>query len=300
MPDAPASRARGCAIGALHWVLYVSTMVPILVVVGAGFAVWIGVSTGGDPDALREMLSDPDNLMTPAALGASTLLQLGLMAAAALVLAGFLPRELPGDGWPDFRPSRFRRALALAPSHPAWLAAAALGTSTLGLLPGWVAGRMAELDAFRDFADGVRLIAETLLRTDEPGWSLFALAVVVAAPVCEEVVFRGYLWRAAEPALPTAGVWVATSVLFASYHGNPIHIVSVLPLGLYFGWLRWMSGSIWPGMLGHFVNNLGALVITLWAGADPEIGLVPSALGFAFTLAVALAAWRVARPRADA
>ena len=33
------------------------------------------------------------------------------------------------------------------------------------------------------------------------------------------------------------------------------HIVLVLPLGLWFGWLRRRTGSLWPSLVAHIVNN---------------------------------------------
>jgi membrane protease YdiL (CAAX protease family) len=74
---------------------------------------------------------------------------------------------------------------------------------------------------------------------------------------------------------------------------NPIHVAAVLPIGLFLGWLRWMSGSIWPSMAGHFVNNSVATAMSVYMGADAEIGFIPSLGGFGFTLLIAgaAAAW---------
>ena len=297
MSEESQNSGSGCLYAALHWVAWISLMPAILVAITVFMALWMFATAGGD---LSELLAaNPEELMTPGFLGVTTWIQLALMALGAAFLALFLPRKLETDSWPNLQPEHMADAHALARSHPAWLIAAAVGTITVGLLPGWAAGKMLEIETFAAFEDGMSMIGETLSRTDDPGWILFATAVVVAAPIFEELIFRGYLWKAAEGAMHPAVIWIMTSFLFAAYHGNPVHIVAVFPLGLFFGWLRWMSGSVWPGMLGHFVNNTWALVITLAVGMEPDIGVIPSALGFCFTLGVCGAAWAWVR-RQDA
>jgi membrane protease YdiL (CAAX protease family) len=59
-------------------------------------------------------------------------------------------------------------------------------------------------------------------------------------------------------------------VLFALYHGDPLHVLSVLPLGLALGWLRMVSRSIWPSIAVHFGNNVIAVLWTLQSGGDAD------------------------------
>jgi uncharacterized protein len=46
-----------------------------------------------------------------------------------------------------------------------------------------------------------------------------------------------------------------SSVLFAAAHVEPAHAILVLPLGLWFGWLRRHTGSLWPSLVAHMANN---------------------------------------------
>lgn len=96
-------------------------------------------------------------------------------------------------------------------------------------------------------------------------WSL-ALAVVAGAiitPLGEEAFFRGVL---ANALLARYRTWIAVIVsaaIFAVAHGiNPIlpaaFVVGVLTALLF----RW-SGSIWPGVVLHGVNNATALLVPL-------------------------------------
>ena len=84
----------------------------------------------------------------------------------------------------------------------------------------------------------------------------FIIAVIIVAPVVEEVLFRGILWRAIEKMTSTNIAWAVTSVLFAAAHTDIIHIIAVFPLGVLFGYLRKRTNNIWAPMIAHATNNL--------------------------------------------
>ena len=84
------------------------------------------------------------------------------------------------------------------------------------------------------------------------------LAVVVLAPIGEETIFRGFLYRgiAASRWGPiTAIILSATgwAVLHAQY--DWYGIASIAVLGLYLGFVRYWSGSLWLTMVLHAVGN---------------------------------------------
>lgn len=85
------------------------------------------------------------------------------------------------------------------------------------------------------------------------------IGTVVFAPLVEEWVCRGVAWRAAERLSRPATALVITSVLFAFLHGLGGLWLLELPHrfagGLAFGFLRWRSGSLWPGVLAHALHN---------------------------------------------
>jgi len=92
---------------------------------------------------------------------------------------------------------------------------------------------------------------------------LFAVAVAVAAPLGEELAFRGFLFRgwAASP-LGVAGTVVLTSVLWSLLHVqyDLILIAQIFGIGLVLGWVRARSGSSALTIGLHAANNLVALV----------------------------------------
>ena len=94
---------------------------------------------------------------------------------------------------------------------------------------------------------------------------LLALAFSVAAPLMEEFIFRGFLFRGfSESRLGAAGGSVVASICWAAMHVQYelFFIVQIFLLGLVFGWLRWRSGSITLTLGLHAVINLSALIQT--------------------------------------
>lgn len=82
------------------------------------------------------------------------------------------------------------------------------------------------------------------------------LAIVVVAPVAEEILFRGYLFGK----LKSNGVklWISivvTSLLFAVAHFQGNVGVDVFALSIVLCLLRVYSGSLWPAIMLHMAKN---------------------------------------------
>ncbi|MEM7480002.1 MAG: type II CAAX endopeptidase family protein [Acidobacteriota bacterium] len=88
------------------------------------------------------------------------------------------------------------------------------------------------------------------------------LAVGLAAPIIEELLFRGFLYEGlAKSRLGEVGAIVLISALFAVIHlqYDAFDMFSVFLLGLLFGIVRWQTGSTWLAILLHAAINLFAL-----------------------------------------
>jgi membrane protease YdiL (CAAX protease family) len=103
-----------------------------------------------------------------------------------------------------------------------------------------------------------------------------AVLVIVLAPVCEELFFRGFMYRALRNRLrplPAAGV---IGLVFGSLHftgsGTLVLIPVLVLLGVTFCLLYERTGSLVPAICLHVVNNTVAL-----AAAD-EVDAAPLAL----------------------
>lgn len=90
------------------------------------------------------------------------------------------------------------------------------------------------------------------------------LAAMIAAPIAEELVFRGYLYSTAKRFLGGIPALVLTGSVFAVVHAN---IPSLLPLFLFACCLTLAyetTGNLWVCVTMHSVFNALNLVITLY------------------------------------
>ena len=83
-------------------------------------------------------------------------------------------------------------------------------------------------------------------------FTLFSSAVLPA--ILEEMVFRGYMLGLLRPYGQTTALFL-TSLLFGMLHGSIIQSPFAFILGLAFGFLALQTGSIWPSVMLHFLNN---------------------------------------------
>ena len=82
------------------------------------------------------------------------------------------------------------------------------------------------------------------------------ISITIMAPLVEELLFRGaiqgYMLR--KGMKPLHAILIA-SAIFGIIHMNPIQIPFAFAIGMIFGWLYYRTGSVVPGIIGHFINN---------------------------------------------
>lgn len=87
-------------------------------------------------------------------------------------------------------------------------------------------------------------------------------AIAIAAPVVEELLFRGLLQNALTKYVPVWGAILLSSLLFALVHLQPYAIPGLMSLSIAFGYLYHRTGSLRTNIILHMANNIFALVIT--------------------------------------
>ena len=90
---------------------------------------------------------------------------------------------------------------------------------------------------------------------------MFLVTTILVTPFAEEIFFRGFLFKWMSGHRP---IWLAalvSSTLFGVMHILPPQAISAALLALVLCWLYWRTGSIWPAIAAHVVNNaLGVLI----------------------------------------
>lgn len=99
------------------------------------------------------------------------------------------------------------------------------------------------------------------------------LLLAVAPGIAEELFFRGYIQRQAERRLGVLWAIVITGVLFGLYHLRLTQALPLSVLGIYLCFITWRTGSLWPAVIVHFLNNALAVVVGNYIAAQPDLDM---------------------------
>ena len=113
------------------------------------------------------------------------------------------------------------------------------------------------------------------IRADRTYVVSLVITAVVAAPIVEEMVFRGVVMRGLRSRLPLGAVIVLQGLLFGIAHVDPVRgsgnigLVLVLAgVGVAFGVSVALLGRIGPSIVAHAIFNGAVLLIVLTGVAD--------------------------------
>ena len=242
------------------------------------FAMIGGLVVFGVSAAFGGSLEDP----APAASLGATFVQDLVFVGTAIGLAGIIARPRPSDF--GLRLPRF------------W---PAVGWSMLTYLVIAIVGAVASLALGVEERDQDNILEDLGI---EPGtaWVYVAAFVVcVMAPLCEELLFRGFVFPALKPRLGLIAAALVSGAIFGGIHitnylGEPTRlaiasVITLVTLGTLFALLFWRTRSLLPCIALHAINNavaFGAMQDWTWEIAI----LLPASL--ATCGAVAFAAMR--------
>lgn len=106
---------------------------------------------------------------------------------------------------------------------------------------------------------------ETVFADILSGNVLAVLLVIALAPaVCEEMLFRGVILHSLQAKYRVPSAIAITAVLFGLYHMSLIKFIPTGLLGMVFCIVVWKTGSIYPAMLMHFINNAISVIISCY------------------------------------
>lgn len=200
----------------------------------AGPSAFRGVGTTIGIILLAQFLPLPGTLpayllRSPFPRASAVLMVLGFLAASGLVVA--LARGRWREGWRDALPLRRVEAPVAA-----W-GAAALGGLLLATL-------------------GLILLADRVFHLKEPGHiqGLPSLVIAGAAPLFEELIFRGFGLAWLRERVSDRRAMVLTAAAFALSH-TPVQYLGTFAFGLLLAWLALRTRSLVVPILGHMAWN---------------------------------------------
>lgn len=112
-----------------------------------------------------------------------------------------------------------------------------------------------------DMQAGMAKILAGIERTPLNMAAMF-FAIAIAAPVVEELLFRGFLQNALAKYVPIWGAIFLSSLLFALVHLQPYAIPGLMSLSIAFGYLYHRTGSLRTNIIMHMANNVFALLVS--------------------------------------
>jgi membrane protease YdiL (CAAX protease family) len=117
---------------------------------------------------------------------------------------------------------------------------------------------------------------------------LLSLVVAFGAGVSEELYFRGWMFRALEQLQGRTIALVASSVAFGLFHLDWVHTPVAALMGAYLALVVAYTGSLWPAIGAHIVNNLAAVFLSGAEGTPKEWIAITGPAGLAVA---AFAVW---------
>lgn len=133
-----------------------------------------------------------------------------------------------------------------------WTAAAPFAGAGLSVLWGILSGFLHLSDHFSDQTQQQLYAAPLVLQI---------VVLAVLSPVCEELLFRGLLFRQLKLSAGEEKSAVIVSLIFALYHGNPIQMLYAFPMALILQLFARKTRSLVPPVLLHAAANLTSVLV---------------------------------------
>jgi membrane protease YdiL (CAAX protease family) len=97
------------------------------------------------------------------------------------------------------------------------------------------------------------------------GTVIAGILIVVAAPISEEIFFRGFIFGGFRRSLPFPVAGILSALIFGLFHYTGSGSEAVIPqlafLGFAFAWVYEETGSIYPTIALHMLNNAFAFAV---------------------------------------
>jgi len=135
-------------------------------------------------------------------------------------------------------------------------------------------------EVLRKFVDLLKQVFEqtyrVLVTARSPGeFVIVVLSVAVVPAIAEEFFFRGLIQKTLGQAAGGLQAAILAGIVFGLYHLNPLNVVPLVILGIYFGFLVYRTGSLSLALAAHFFNNFLACTAAYLEIDEEFIALAP-------------------------
>lgn len=108
------------------------------------------------------------------------------------------------------------------------------------------------------------------------GIFIAVLSTAVLPAILEEFIIRGVVMQPLRRFGDKFAI-IASALIFAIMHGNMVQIPYTVVAGIFMGYLAIATGSIWPSIILHFINNFySVLVMIAYDNGGETIGGIVS------------------------
>ena len=111
-------------------------------------------------------------------------------------------------------------------------------------------------DMMKALEESAAALTEQMLNVDTVGGLLLNLLVIALIPaIGEELTFRGVLQQGLTRRMNPHVAIILTAAIFSFIHFQFYGFLPRMFLGVLLGYMFYVSGSLWPSILMHFLNN---------------------------------------------
>jgi membrane protease YdiL (CAAX protease family) len=100
--------------------------------------------------------------------------------------------------------------------------------------------------------------------------ALAALTVIMFAPICEEIFFRGFVATGLARVWGIAAAIVVSGLLFSGAHFLPKSFLPIALIGMIFALVYWRSGNLWSTVLAHTAFNSLSIALIAAGSCDTD------------------------------
>jgi membrane protease YdiL (CAAX protease family) len=153
-------------------------------------------------------------------------------------------------------------------------------------------------EVLRKFVEMLKEVFEqtyrVLVSARSPGEFLAVVLTVAVVPaLAEEFFFRGLVQKTFSQAAGGMQAAILAGIVFGLYHLNPLNVVPLIMLGVYFGFLVYRTGSLTLALVAHFFNNFLACTAAYLQIDEEFLALAPGSVPSIPILAVTVVVFGV-------